>query len=130
MVQEYNPNTITDTQVAFREHHPASHAKLVSSSQLAPIIDKDDKNRSLKPTSVTLAGLATGGFDLAPNSAYRYIATGSTNVLLASEAGYTPDVNDLYIPANEQFMFHTGSQWRRLEVFSTPGAVAQVVKVK
>lgn len=130
MVKEYSPNELlTDTQVPFREHHAPSHAKKVISSGVTPIVDPDDNTRSLKPTAVTIGVAGTGGFDLQPNATYMYIATGDTNVLLASTTGVVPDAADLYIPAGKQMLISTGTQWRRLEAFSTPGASAQVIRV-
>ena len=128
--REYSPNElVTDTAVDYREHDKFSRAKRVISVGALPPIDPSNPLRSLKPTAVVVAAAGVGGFDLDPNSVYRYIADGNTNIVLAAETGITPDVSDLLVPLLTELIINTGTQWRRLEVFSTPGANAQVVKV-
>lgn len=131
-VKEFAPSqTLTDTQASFREHDVNSHAKRVVSVMPLPPVDPADNTRSLKPTSVNVAATGTGGYDLLPNATYLYIAKGETNIALATKAGVVaPDVGDLLVPANTPMHIHTGSKWRRLEIFSTPGALTWLVRVK
>ena len=125
--KEYAPSElVTDTQVTYREHDRSSHAKKVIAVSAYPGQDQDNKIRSLKPVSIS----GSGGFDLDPNSVYRYIADERTHILLATVTGVTPDAVDLCIPGGQQLLVHTGGLWKRLEVFSPMGGTAsQVVKV-
>ena len=130
LTREYPASaTVTDTVIPYREHDISSHAKKVTVIGSIPGADPANNSRSLKPTAATIGAGGDGGFDLDSDSTYRYIATGDTNVLLAGVTGIVPDADDLFVPAGMQLLIHTGSQWSRLEVFSTPGAAAQVVKV-
>lgn len=131
MVKEYTASELlTDTSLPWREHDAFSHAKKVTVTGAVSGIDPSDPKRNLKPTSVVIGAAGVAGFNLDPDSKYRYIATDDTNIALASESGYViPDVADLFAPGAVQFIINTGTRWRRLEVFSAPGATAQLVKI-
>ena len=130
-VKEINPNqSVTDTQIPYREHDKISHAKRVVSVMPLPPADPDDKTRSLKPTTVVLGAGGTGGFDLKPDETYLFIGQGHTNIALAASAGIvTPDSGDLFVPAYTPTHIHTGSLWTRLEMYSAAGSNTQLVRV-
>jgi len=115
-----------------REHSQFARSKKVIPGPL--FVPKDaTTNRTMDPIQVALTGASASITPLKKNTAYRFVTSRAAFFRLTTGAG-TAVATDIYIPANQPTVIHTGTLYDTLSVIKAEAAdaagIAQVVEVK